>query len=34
MAVASARPYANLHLAPDNHATTHFFYKLDALLAA
>ena len=38
MAVASARPYASLHLAPDRqprqHLTTQVFYRLDALPAA
>ena len=37
MAVASAGPYASLHLAPDRqHASTPLlsFYRLDALLAA
>ena len=38
VAVASARPYASLHLAPDRwpcqHPTSQFFYRPDALLAA
>ena len=38
MAVASAGPYASLHLAPDRqprqHPTTQFFYRPDALPAA
>ena len=38
VAVASAGPYANLHLAPDRqpcqHPTTQFFYRPDALPAA
>ena len=37
MAVASAGPYASLHLAPDRHraSTRHsVFYRLDALPAA
>jgi len=37
VAVASAGPYASLHLAPDRkprqHLTTQFFYRLDALPA-
>jgi len=36
VAVASAGPYASLHLAPDNHTNTLSlsFYRLDALPAA
>jgi len=36
VAVASAGPYASLHLAPDNHASTPplSFYRPDALPAA
>jgi len=35
VAVASAGPYANLHLDPDTSASHHsVFYRLDALPAA
>jgi len=38
VAVASARPYASLHLVPDRllrqHPTTHVHYRLDALPVA